>query len=1119
MASFTPTQQECFDAARALIKDARYPEARAILEKIYQEKPDHDELTHLLGVARFYDGAQKAGVQLVEAVLKRIPNWADVHYNLGTMYQQMHTGRGGSDLAIRAFAQAYQLAMRRMDLLLNYGIELARDHQHALSESIFFEALYLASNDLEKSTAYSSLSYLYFQWGQRAALVCGENAVKYNAKDTTAWMNYGNALVMERQTEKSIEAFEAGLALDVASPSLKFNLGLAYLIKGDFVRAWPLYEARWQAITPSPIRQDLCVSEWRGEACSAAERALPLLIYCEQGFGDTIQFLRFVPMIAAYWGGPVWLEVQGECLDVLDKLWITRSALARLIVRGNSTAGAVRQCPLLSLPLVAQNIGLPSVPPDQLDLPYLHAPPIQKDAQNSKTRPQIALTWSGSATHSRDVFRSVPLEKLLKTLAPLSAQCDFVSVQKPVRPSDQPAWRPWLTPAPADLNTFYQTAQIVAHSDLVITVDTAVAHLAGAMGKKVFLMLPYAPDWRWGDPTLVPALARKSYWYREMVLFRAPEIGDWDSTLQSLRRALEAFVEDFAKGSVMPDQKLLMQTPTQTSAPTPIAAANSLSSKTQSAPLYSPQQDKAPQYVSGSETASEIFFEDALNQLLAQAQAAMGQSHFVEALAILQQGLAHPFTAHAVNWQLAHGNILLLLHRYDEAETALHRALALQANAQPAWLLLGQVFWAQRRYAKAQNAWMQAQSLAALDDNVAARLAESAFYAHDYAFAATQYELILKRTHLFTPEQCAKAWQSQGACYAFLNDLDAAKKCYQKALSIQPNYSRAQFNLAAAYLVKGDYAQAWPLYEARLLLDDGKKTPLDLPEWRGERNLAGQCLLIDAEQGLGDAVFAARFLSILLKQDITLVLWVPKSLRELFHYLNIAKALRARLHVVTTLEDALPFVPVARCPMMSLPYALKTTEETIPAAGGYLQMASSVETILGQKKSSAPKKRAALIWRGRAENKNDAIRSIPLSEWRDLVAALRSAHYECHSLNLDPSKDERALMTQWGIIDGTAGVDSVATMAQMISESALVITVDTLHAHLAGALGVRTWVLLPHFPDWRWQQNRNDSPWYRSLYLWRQSVQAQWAPVFTQIIDRIKQDSRKPSNAGSRKKK
>lgn len=357
------------------------------------------------------------------------------------------------------------------------------------------------------------------------ALADCDRAISLKPDYSYAWVNRGNALQDLGRYDDAIASFDRAIALDPELADAHWNKALMHLTLGTFEAGWSGYEWRWRRQS-GPERRDFAQPVWRGEPLEGKT----ILLHAEQGFGDTIQFVRYVPLVAAR-GGRVVVEVP----DSLKPLVASMSgAVVAVVGRSESLPPFDVHCPLMSLPL-AFGTTLATIP---AAVPYLRAPPERLEIWRTRLPPQpglrVGLVWSGKPTHRNDHNRSLAFERLAPVFAVEGVR--FVSLQREYRAADLPA----LDACPAvqrldeAFSEFADTAAAVEQLDLVISVDTAVAHLAGALGKRVWILLPAVPDWRW-------LLAREdSPWYPTARLFRQPQLGDWDSVIARLGEELSA---------------------------------------------------------------------------------------------------------------------------------------------------------------------------------------------------------------------------------------------------------------------------------------------------------------------------------------------------------------------------------------------------------------------------------------------------------------------------------------------------------------------------------------------------------------------------------------------------
>jgi hypothetical protein len=294
------------------------------------------------------------------------------------------------------------------------------------------------------------------------------------------------------------------------------------LLLGDFAAGLRSYEVRWGGSVPE---HGYVQPQWTGQPPNGAR----ILLHAEQGLGDTLQFLRYVPMVQAA-GGSVVLSVQRAVSRLAREL----PGVVQILTPGDAIPDVEWQCPLMSLPLV-MGTTLETIP---ARVPYLSVPEEALDKAAvlawPKTGLRVGLVWAGNAKHTRDRYRSMRLSEFAPILQ--MEGIHFFSLQMgPEAEQLQDVTAP-ITDLRSSIEDMADTAALIANLDLVIAVDTSVAHLAGALGKQVWLLLPLSPDWRW-------LLDREdSPWYPGMRLFRQSSLNDWESVVERVRLALAAEV-------------------------------------------------------------------------------------------------------------------------------------------------------------------------------------------------------------------------------------------------------------------------------------------------------------------------------------------------------------------------------------------------------------------------------------------------------------------------------------------------------------------------------------------------------------------------------------------------
>ncbi|MBV8211038.1 MAG: tetratricopeptide repeat protein [Burkholderiaceae bacterium] len=540
--------------------------AQSLLTSILERDPGNAESLHMLGVCMHFDGRYPDAERLISAALRIDPHCAGAYLSRGNALRSI----GKIESALEDFSRACLLDPTLTDGHFNRALALAELQQTAAAIEAVERALELAPDDLEAQGLRTNLlqqqrraalemlvrnqaersaplleSYVQRQpddagvWNDlgvtcnrlgrfEQALAMFGRAIALTPEMAKAHSNLGNALYRVGRYADSEASYLRALQIDPDDHMSRWNLGLCRLVQGDLSQGWRDYEARWrQRDSVNFARRDFFdLPWWRGEQDLAGRT---ILLHAEQGLGDALQFSRYATMVVQR-GAQVVLEVHEPLRPLMQRAF---GASVVVVSRGEALPPFDLHCPLLSLPL-AFGTTLENVPSR---VPYLSASAQHLEQWQSKlgakTRPRIGLVWSGGAHHPFDALRNVPLSALREL-----ELCDveFIALQPQVRETDRPALDRfrnlrWLGESIAD---FEDTAALVCLCDRVISVDTSVAHLAGALGRPLSILLPFAPDWRW-------LLGREdSPWYPTAHLLRQHEAGAWDPVVERLARNLAA---------------------------------------------------------------------------------------------------------------------------------------------------------------------------------------------------------------------------------------------------------------------------------------------------------------------------------------------------------------------------------------------------------------------------------------------------------------------------------------------------------------------------------------------------------------------------------------------------
>ena len=557
MRNFAPVQSRPINTAQilqdalSLHQQGRLREAEKLYMRALKAAPDNFDALHLLGLINAQNGQMGEAYRLMSAALRINPNVPDVLINfanvlhglkrddeaLATIDKALALRPGDPDAllhrgnalialnrpndALPCFDAVLARDAGHRDALLNRGVARATlgHHEQALAD---FDAI-LARMPSDAEALYNRGTALIELGRYAEALFAFDKVLAAAPQHLRAWTNRGRALQALNRHEEAIASFDKALAIDKNYGDAHFNAALSLLALGNFRRGFADYEWRWKRTGMTDARRGYRGRLWLGEY--PIDRRTILLL-AEQGLGDTIQFIRYAPLLAQM-GANVVLEVQPE----LKALLSTVSGVASCHARGETLPAFDVYCPLGSLPL-ALKTETSSVP---ATLPYVRT----DDAQIAKWRPalgglpgkRVALTWAGHARHANDRNRSIDL-KLLEPLFKCEG-ISFVSIQRDLRGDDAARLAQFgITDFGPRLADMTDTAAVLALTDLLVSVDTSVVHLAGAMGREAWVMLPFMPDWRW---TLTN---ERSPWYPTMRLFRQRAPGDWPNVIATVRDAL-----------------------------------------------------------------------------------------------------------------------------------------------------------------------------------------------------------------------------------------------------------------------------------------------------------------------------------------------------------------------------------------------------------------------------------------------------------------------------------------------------------------------------------------------------------------------------------------------------
>ena len=497
--------------------------AEEICKEVLELQPNNADALHLLGLLYYQLKNYVYAIQFIRKALEFSPSDPDAYYDLGNALHE----KGDLDEAITCYQKALHFDPNFIEAYNNLGFALQDKGQLDEAITCYQKAIELNPNYAE---AYNNLGYAFYLKKEQLeeALTYYHKALQLNPTYPEVHNNLGLALQDKGQLDEAITCYQKAIRHYPNFAEAHWNMALALLLSGNFKDGWEKFEWRWRCISlPRNFSQPL----WDSSDITGRT----ILLHAEQGFGDTIQFIRYVPLVAQCME-----KVIVECQEELKSLLQNVEGADLVIARGEPLPEFDIHCPILSLPLVFKTT-LENIP---LKIPYIIVDPILVQRWKDRIHPdnsklKIGIVWSVKHRDEKLHYRSCPLE----LFSPLTQFDDitFYSLQKGAagEQAKNPPQGIKLIDYTEEIHDFSDTAAFIENLDLIISVDTAVVHLAGALGKSVWTLVPFAPDWRW-------MLTREdSPWYPTMRLFRQSSPGDWEPVIASIEKELSEFISNF----------------------------------------------------------------------------------------------------------------------------------------------------------------------------------------------------------------------------------------------------------------------------------------------------------------------------------------------------------------------------------------------------------------------------------------------------------------------------------------------------------------------------------------------------------------------------------------------
>lgn len=933
-----------------------------------------------------------------------------------------------------------------------------------------------------------------------------------------------NFRLLNRQYSEAEGTLRAALPHLQNATTLPFNLGLTLLAQGKYREGWSYYANRKTVLRMNHLEG---IPVWSGEALEGKR----VLVHWEQGIGDSIIFMRYVPLLVERGISLVFNSQQ----VILDLLRGSGSGVAAFDV--SELGDFDFQLHLLDLPAVYGTDDIAGIPQN---IPYIFADPELQEKWRNRVGDadalHVGLVWAGNPDQGTDHFRSYSLTDLLPLAVVPGVRFCALQLGKAGKEVEFYGSEFPLLDFGPEIHSLADTAAIIANLDLVITSCTAVAHLAGAMGKPVWIVLPaLGTFWLWevGESD--------SPWYPSARLFRQTKAGNWDAVIREVRAALWQLVDetgkaaaqrntamrDWLQGLPLRDCDLTQWLSSLQNEDLHCAAALALElfkTREDFRPLVALQQrfasnsdvqraNAAGLSLRGGNSESEriwqhleeagqlsicdwllridvapanvasvlleraaMIYPDCPSLMLRRATRLADAGYPQEAEQQLEK--AAEITHRPVMLSYNRG-ILVAKKRVLAALPFYQQSLMFNPSHLPTWRAVASVALMQD-LPKLGSDILEGVGGEALDTEGRLFLCEL-WAVQGREDEANRLLATIDRENLGEIEQMALV----RALFA-LNRMAEYEATLQGLLACDTGKTEAQLIYALHRLKSGNFSEGWAAYRCAV-----KGRESSIPPWNGEP-LAGKCLLVYQDQGAGDLIQFFPLLREVCALGATVSMALSPAMRELFAHQDVPIEF-VPLDSVDLNSEAFDF----QVAQMHLPSLLKCDLSAPRHQSPILTVPQGLLPQWDALIANCEKFKIGIVWAGNPQYLNDAVRSSRLAEWRELAAVEGVAWF---NFQKDLASNQALGLPEFGLINPAPDCASWLQTASLLSQMDLVISVDTGVAHLAAALNVSTWILLPaRGVDFRWQREGDNCPWYPSVRLFRKQQGERWHHVISRV--------------------
>lgn len=510
--------QEIYNKAIELHQKKRLDEAKVLYEKILTINPNQIDALYSFSVLCMSQNQNDKAIEMLEKAISIRPN-KSYYNNLGILL----SNKGRNDKAIEMFEKAIELDSNYANAYQNLGIVLKEQGKLDKSLEVLYKAILINPNYV---SAYNVLGAVLDKQNKfDEAIKIYKKAIELDPNYCDAYYNLGITFKDLAKLDDAMDMFDKAISINNNHIDSCWNKSLIHLMLGDFEEGFRLYESRWEVKNNLKLKRNYSQPLWLGKESLCGKT---ILIYSEQGFGDTIQFCRYIDMLKNLECNIIF-ELESNLISLLSQI----KGVDKFISKGEPMPPFDYHCPLLSLPL-AFKTSLETIPSS---ISYLKADINKVESWNNsfglKRKPRIGIVWSSVSMFKDDSKRSMLLEQFIKCFP--EDKYELVCLQKVLKEEDKEFFQQYgkISFYGDKLNDFSDTAGLISCMDLVISVDTSVAHLSGALGIPTWILIPFVADWRWLQNR------SDSPWYQSVRLFRQNKMDDWKNVVDDVNTKLK----------------------------------------------------------------------------------------------------------------------------------------------------------------------------------------------------------------------------------------------------------------------------------------------------------------------------------------------------------------------------------------------------------------------------------------------------------------------------------------------------------------------------------------------------------------------------------------------------